>query len=357
MARAKPAKKNKKAPAAGKRAAKKSKPAVSRNKRKAATEKRMTTSKPTSKKTSTKKRSFAAGKSAAVKTLEKAVKARKPAIAALKKAVVSAAKSVRAYAKGQKKAIKVKEAKTIEEIVARPVSENAEIAAGEATKFNIGVVHNGAAMAAQEIPYEYGKDRVVLLVVDPRFVFTYWEVRSDSLDEARRRLGGDGKLTLRFYDITSTGVPEQSHYWDVEVFDRLGNWYLRLSHPDQLLCLDIGVKNHAGHFHCIGRSNVMRLPPQSLAKPGPIKWMVVSPDGGKLISDIEEYTDADMALLKKILGPYFYDLLMRGRLASIAGSSVEAVFYDVSLLRGELENLGASPGGSPGGSPWSAARA
>jgi hypothetical protein len=102
----------------------------------------------------------------------------------------------------------------------------------------------------------------------------------------------------------------------------------------------------------------MRLPPQSLAKPGPIKWMVVSPSGDRLLSDVEDYTDADLALLKKILGPYFFDLLMRGRLASIAGSSVEAVFYDVQLLP-SLEQLAAitSPGGaSPGGSPWAAAR-
>ncbi len=241
-----------------------------------------------------------------------------------------------------------------EHIVSQISEHSTDISEGEASKFNIGVTHNGHAMPERELPAEYGKDRVILLVVDPRFVFSYWEVRQDSMQEANHRLGGDAKLTLRFYDISRTGKPETSPFWDVEVFDRLGNWYLRLAHPEQHLCLDIGMRDRAGNFHCIARSNVMRLPPQSLAQPGPIKWMVVSPSGEKLLSDSEEYTDADMALLKKILGPYFFDLLMRGRLASIAGSSVEAVFYDVQQL---LRPPAGQPGESPSsGSPWVTSR-
>lgn len=244
--------------------------------------------------------------------------------------------------------IKPPQPKTLEQIITQTPDYAGEVAAAEATKFDIGVTHNGGAMPVQDIPYEYGRDRAVILIVDPRFVFTYWEIRGDSLEEARRRIGWDAKLTLRFYDITQGNAPEQSHHWDVEVFERLGNWYLRLANPNQLICLDVGLKNSAGHFRCIARSNVMRLPSQSLAKPGPIKWMVVTPAGDRLISDIEEYTDADLALLKKILGPFFFDLLMRGRLASIAGSSLEAVFYDISLLRGG--EIGESPSGS---SLWS----
>jgi hypothetical protein len=240
----------------------------------------------------------------------------------------------------------------LEEAVSRAAADAEDVAAGEATKFDIGITHNGKARSREELPFEYGTDRVVLLVVDPRFVFTYWEIRDDSIAQARRDLGPSARLTLRFYDISATGNPDASAFWDVEVFDRLGNWYLRLAHPEQRLCLDIGMRNAAGHFYRLARSNILRLPPQSLAKPGPIKWMVITPAGDRLISDIEEYTDADLALLKKILGPYFFDLLMRGRLASIAGSSVEAVFYDIQQLPG-LEQIGGVS--SPGISSWTEA--
>jgi hypothetical protein len=235
----------------------------------------------------------------------------------------------------------------IERIISQISDATEEISVARETKFDIGVKHNGMSFPEQEIPSEYGKDSVVLLVVDPSFVFTYWEVRNESLEEASRHVG-KGKLTLRFYDVGTSPTPEHGHFWDVEIFDRLGNWYLKLAHPEQNLCLDIGVKNSQGDFYRIARSNLVKLPQQSLAKPGPIKWMVVTPSGEKSVSDIEDYTDADLALLKKILGPYFFDLLMRGRLASIAGSSVEAVFYNVENLK-----QGASPQGT---SPWATAR-
>lgn len=233
-----------------------------------------------------------------------------------------------------------------EEIVAHIAEGRLEEGRIKESKFDIGVPRNAHAVPSQEIPLEYGKNQVTLLVVDPRFAFTYWEVRQDAFNKSSHRLGHNAKLTLRFYDITNTRDPETSPSWDVEVFDRLGNWYLRLEHPEQRLCLDIGMKGVSGEFLSFARSNVMRLPSASLAAPGPIKWMVVSPAGDKLISDAEEYTDADLALLKKILGPYFFDLLMRGRFASIAGSSIEAIFYDVSALR-----AGESPSSRL---PWAA---
>lgn len=229
-----------------------------------------------------------------------------------------------------------------EEIVSQVSEGYAEEVKVEGAKFDIGVAHNAHAMPSQDIPYEYGKTHVTLLIVDPRFVFTYWEVRADALSEAQHKMGSAAKLTLRFYDITHTQDPGSAPSWDVEVFDRLGNWYLKLGRPEQRLCLDIGMKSPTGEFWRLARSNVMRLPPASLAAPGPIKWMVVTPGGETLISDAEEYTEADLTLLKKILGPYFFDLLMRGRFASIAGSSLEAIFYDVEALR-----LGQPPGESP----------
>lgn len=212
----------------------------------------------------------------------------------------------------------------------------------EEAKFDIGVQHNGKAKPVYEIPFEYQVDRAVVLTVDPRFVFTYWEVKPESMHNAVSHLGPGAKLTLRFYDISATGDPDKSPSWDIEVFDRLGNWYLRLDYPEQILCLDVGMKNGYGAFHRIARSSVIRLPRQTLAAPGPLKWMIVTPDGQKLISTVEEYTDADLELLKKILGPYFFDLLMKGQFASVAGSSMEAIFQDISAFRMPME-ISSSP--------------
>ena len=214
----------------------------------------------------------------------------------------------------------------------------------EASKFDIGVSNNAQSISSKELPSEYGKNLATILVVDPKLVFTYWEVRPDAMLGASTKLGKETRLTLRFYDITETRDTQNSPSWDVEVFDRVGNWYLRLEYPEQVLALDIGMKGASGHFHTIVRSNLVRLPKPTLARPGPIKWMIVTPQGETLPSDSEEYTDADMTLLKKILGPYFFDLLMRGRFASIGGSSLEAIFSDLQSLR-----IGESPSRK---TPW-----
>lgn len=250
-----------------------------------------------------------------------------------------------------KKRPKVAEAWSLEELISKVSQEvrPQEERRIEESKFDIGVPRNGGAKPSYEIPFEYNVDRAVVLTVDPRFVFTYWEVRHQSMHDATARLGPSAKLTLRFYDISATGDPDSSPSWDVEVFDRMGNWYLRLDFPEQLLCLDVGMKNEFGAFHRIARSNLIKLPRQALASPGPLKWMVVSPDGQKVITDVEEYTDADLELLRKILGPYFFDLLMRGQFASIAGSSLEAIFQEVAIFRMPIE-ISSSP------SSWSGAR-
>lgn len=303
------------------------------------------------KKTAPRKKSPAVKKARAAK---KAVPKAKPIVARTR---LSPAVKTKRKMEGIEKALRLSTTKPkasklpvqleLEDIVTHASGGEADEVSITESKFNIGVRHNAQALAMQELPQGYGKDCVALLVVDPRFVFTYWEVNQKTLAHLMGKAGPGAKLTLRFYDTTGSANLDSSPSWDVEVFDRLGNWYLKLTHPEQRLCLDIGIRTASGEFFRIARSNVMKMPAETLARPGPIRWMVVTPAGDKLISDVEDYTDADLELLKKILGPYFFDLLMRGRFASIAGSSIEAIFYEVSGL-----NAGGSPAGRP---PWSAA--
>lgn len=214
----------------------------------------------------------------------------------------------------------------------------------EEAKFDLGVPHD-EGIQAQEIPYEYGLDRVVLLVIDPTFVFSYWEITQSSLDEASKHVGADPKLTLRFYDTSDGETPGSCPSWDIEVFDRVGNWYLRLERPDQTLVIDIGLKDGEGRYCAVTRSNYMKTPRPSIAQPGPTTWMTVGPDGEKVVTSVEEYTDEDRELLKRILGPHFYGLLVKGQFSSVVGSSMEAVFQDISLLKHPELTPASSPMG------------
>ena len=205
------------------------------------------------------------------------------------------------------------------------------------SKFDLGVQEK-PIHREYNLPFEYGENMLALLTVDPGLVFVYWEVTQDKMNEAFSFIGNNSKLTLRFFEGTSN--------WDVEIYERVGNWYLRIPKSGKTLYVEIGMKNDRGHFFRISSSNCVLLPPRGLAKPGPIKWMIVSPDGEKRITEIEEYTDADMELLRKILGPHFFDLLQRGRFTRIVGSSMEHVFMDIEGLR--PSDLSSSSSGSVG---------
>lgn len=221
----------------------------------------------------------------------------------------------------------------IDELTGKHVLEpnGGEIHVGE-SKFNLGVEQNAGEFLAHNIPFDYGHNRIILLVVDPKFAFLYWEVQNDRMHDTLNRLGSDAKLTLRFRNTDS------DYTWDVSIYERVGNWYLKLDHPDQSLMVEIGMKNDRGEFEKIAASNIMRLPRVGLAPKGPIKWMLVSPSGEKVITEIEDYTDADLELLKKIMGPYFFDLLKKGRFTGIVGSSSENVFLSLE----EIVPLGIS---------------
>lgn len=195
----------------------------------------------------------------------------------------------------------------------------------EGAKYELGL-HKPSAFKAHNLPFEYGLTKIVLLIVDPGFIFTYWEVEPRRIEEALEKIGYNSRLTLRFC--------EPARSFDVEVFERIGNWYLRLNQPEELLTVEIGMKNERGEFFRLASSNTMKLPPQGLAAPGPIRWMIVSPDGEKVITEVEEYTEADLELLKKIMGPYFFELLRRGKFAGLATSSLANVFTEISSIKG-----------------------
>lgn len=170
-----------------------------------------------------------------------------------------------------------------------------------------------------------GENILNLLTVDPHFVFTYWEISPDFFRELANETK-DEKVVLRYYDITNSWNLAECLYWDIEVFDHVGNWYLKLENPNQRLHLDIGVISSARDFKKIVGADVIHMPKEVISRTGPIKWLI-SKKGE------EQYEDADHGKLKKILGPYFYDLLMHGRFRSLGKSSTDAIFQSVHSLR------------------------
>lgn len=233
------------------------------------------------------------------------------------------------------------------------------------TKYDIGahttcVEYAYDPMKTEEPSPLYFIDRVVILPIDPKFAFMYWEVKEDTLNHFFQMYGYDSKLTLRVYDVTSIEFDGYNahEWWDIEVYNRVGTWYLKHYKSDKNLIVDVGVVSANGEYHVISRSKTIYFPRDHMVAPGKILWMLVDEFGNKVISEIEDYTEEDLKLLRKILGEDRFKLFMKGGLDVFLGGSVWGRlpiienFIDLAKIPSSgklLSSPGSSWPTSPGG--------
>lgn len=200
----------------------------------------------------------------------------------------------------------------------RPTLKKKEIVALLAKAFEAKATGQGRTEAANvhsapltprpaDIPREYGSNQIIALVRDPFWLYVYWEVLPETLGEANRRLGdsdpgrvglAEARLTLRLYDMQDGALdvaevadsPSQvqvSHFWDIEIFERIGNWYIHSGRPDRTYRVDIGVKSPAGLFATIARSNIVHTPPDAPSSRLDEEWWTITYKGAGTGEDFE----------------------------------------------------------------------
>ena len=112
-----------------------------------------------------------------------------------------------------------------------------------------------AALEPGELPQSYGRNRLVLLPVDPYLMYAYWELASDPPPTAGAR------AVLRFH--------EQSHPFDVEVDLDAGKSYVHLWSSAKVYQADLGLRGEDGSFIPLAQSNTVGTPPSQPVPPEP----------------------------------------------------------------------------------------
>ncbi len=152
----------------------------------------------------------------------------------------------------------------------------------EESKFYTGAPPEEFRLPA-ELPHHYGDERIVLLVRDPHWTYSYWEVSQRKLEIERGTLGKAGEdayLALRVYDVTDirfNGKNDHGHY-DIGIYDRVGNWYINTGMPGRSFIVDLGLKTQDGKFVTLARSNAVRTPRDSVSDILDEEWMVPDSD-------------------------------------------------------------------------------
>ena len=135
-----------------------------------------------------------------------------------------------------------------------------------------------------DLPRAYGRDRLVLLVRDPWWLFAYWELTPTSRIETLRRLGAEAEgavEVLRVYDVTFIDFTGDNAWTlvDIEPTPGAESWYINVWKPAASYCAEMGVRTRAGRFVPIMRSNTVTT---SRPQPSPdttVRWVVLRPHG------------------------------------------------------------------------------
>jgi hypothetical protein len=117
----------------------------------------------------------------------------------------------------------------------------------------------------EEIPGGDAETKVVLLPVNPHLLYVYWEFSARDLEEVGgvfSRLGPRARPVLRFYETTQANSDSlnSASCFEVAIALTAGKWYVRMEHPANSYCLDLGLCLGQGSFRLLARSNVAEMP-------------------------------------------------------------------------------------------------
>ncbi|HNX68968.1 MAG TPA: DUF4912 domain-containing protein [Candidatus Omnitrophota bacterium] len=127
----------------------------------------------------------------------------------------------------------------------------------------------------RELPDNYGDNQIYLLVRDPYWVYSYWEIQHDHQMKNLAKLGGswDSVVSvLRVYDITDS--KKAAPFFDIVLQNMVKAWYLNVQ-PNHSYVVELGLLHKDGRFICLARSNEVTTPRSGMSEVIDDQWMSV----------------------------------------------------------------------------------
>jgi uncharacterized protein len=147
------------------------------------------------------------------------------------------------------------------------------------TKFSHSETTHPVRTLPQDLPSSYDQDKIILQVRDPRWVHSYWELRGQTIDGLKSKLGDDfyrAKKVLRVYDVTNImfNGSNANSFFDIQINDYANSWYIDTAGPGRSWCVDLGLMLANGRFITILRSNVVQTPLDGPSGITDEEWMI-----------------------------------------------------------------------------------
>ncbi|MDD5120226.1 MAG: DUF4912 domain-containing protein [Candidatus Omnitrophica bacterium] len=131
----------------------------------------------------------------------------------------------------------------------------------------------------EELPSFYDQDRIVLQVRDPHWLHSYWEIKAQTFEAVKNKLGDDfyrAKRVLRVYDVSNImfNGSNANRFFDIIINDFANSWYIDTAGPGRSWCVDLGLMLPDGRFVTILRSNVVTTPLDGPSWITDEEWMI-----------------------------------------------------------------------------------
>ncbi|MFC1596048.1 DUF4912 domain-containing protein [Candidatus Margulisiibacteriota bacterium] len=150
----------------------------------------------------------------------------------------------------------------------------------EDSKYYEGFIQQAFPEPKWTLPQKYGDTKAVLMVRDPNWLYSYWEINDDTVSTIINRIGekvyAQCVTILRSYDVTDVvfdGVNAHS-FADVNVGDA-DRWYLHVPDANRSYCIEVGYLTPDGKFIAAVRSNTITAPRESVSEVIDEEWMSV----------------------------------------------------------------------------------
>jgi hypothetical protein len=191
----------------------------------------------------------------------------------------------------------------------------------------------------QELPERYGVTELVLLPVDPYWVFAYWEVTPQAISDLISRSGpgaSEGRSVLRIYDVTAMefdGTNAHS-FFDLPIDLAARNWYINLWSGEKSLVGDLGYLLPDGQFLLLVRSNVVQTPRSGVSIFAEARWAEPFNEHGRLRFYSEEPYYHPVPG-HPLAGPTLWEKLMEEAQAFSSGQGQPSSLFHPRTLSGK----------------------
>jgi hypothetical protein len=138
------------------------------------------------------------------------------------------------------------------------------------------------------LPSNYGDTKAVMLPRDPIWIYVYWEISQNVLEQLKSKYARDfnpSNLTIRVYDVTDIDFDgsNANKFFDISINPHAVSWYINVGEFNRSWCVDVGYVLNNGEFVAVARTNSMTMPRHGVSNVTDEQWALLQLEFEKLL--------------------------------------------------------------------------